>query len=661
MWAWLLLRVVVRSLDRATAAVPGASAADHDRVPARPGPVRARSGPEYHPPGTPPAVPSWERRRGVGGRDGRLRRAAGAGGAVVATSAPSSPASSPPRWSSRAAAVVVAMRIANGGPEPEGQNWWLVAWFVVGLAYAVAGTALLTRPGRRLLGGCFVVVGVAATIMAVATQYERLRRPTTLTPAGRGSPEPTAGPSRCAPACSPRSCRGSCCHRRARHAHALAWCEHGGGRRRARRHRRRRRPRPLELAATWVVAARRRRRPPLLGVPVVAQPATPVTRCRAGSLAGAVGAWLAVVPRASTSPSGGSPGATSCGRCCSLATVPLLVAGAVVEALREIPSRYHRVSHRVVEWTVLAAGIVVVYTGIVAGLGRLVGGSGPTWFLVAATGVIAVALEPGRHRVRRLVDRLVYGARDDPLAVVQRVVDHLGADSGDDLLPALVASLQRRAAPRRRGHRPAGARRLAAGRRDRAGDDPPARRRAAPPRRRRRPPRRRLGGRPVAARARRGDPRPAHRPAQPGRRLGAPGRRPAPVERGHRVGARGGAAAPAPRPPRRARTGPDRCLARPAHGRPPARALGERRRRVARRGRCSSASPTRSTPSSSSSSASSATCGRRRSTSSASSAPSPSSPARSTTICRSTSPCRRRRSSCRPPSRWRRTASSPRR
>ena len=49
--------------------------------------------------------------------------------------------------------------------------------------------------------------------------------------------------------------------------------------------------------------------------------------------------------------------------------------------------------------------------------------------------VIALALEPGRHHVRGLVDRLVYGVRDDPLAVVQRVVDHLGADSGDDLLP----------------------------------------------------------------------------------------------------------------------------------------------------------------------------------------------------------------------------------
>ena len=82
-----------------------------------------------------------------------------------------------------------------------------------------------------------------------------------------------------------------------------------------------------------------------------------------------------------------------------------------------------------------------MYTGTVAGLGRLVGGSAPTWFLVVASGVIAVVIEPGRHRVRQLVDRLVYGNRDDPLAAVQRVVDHLGADSGDDLLPGLVATL----------------------------------------------------------------------------------------------------------------------------------------------------------------------------------------------------------------------------
>ena len=71
------------------------------------------------------------------------------------------------------------------------------------------------------------------------------------------------------------------------------------------------------------------------------------------------------------------------------------------------------------------------------------GGNGPTWFLVAATGAIALIAEPARHRTQRLVDRLVYGARDDPLGVVQRVVDHVGTDTGDDLLPALVISLER--------------------------------------------------------------------------------------------------------------------------------------------------------------------------------------------------------------------------
>jgi signal transduction histidine kinase len=126
-----------------------------------------------------------------------------------------------------------------------------------------------------------------------------------------------------------------------------------------------------------------------------------------------------------------------------LATVPLLVAGAMVEALRRSSAGLEQTSHRVLEWAVLAAGIGVVYTGLVGGLGSLFGKNGPTWFLVATTGAIALIAEPARHRIQRLVDHLVYGARDDPLGVVQRVVDHVGTDTGDDLLPALVISLER--------------------------------------------------------------------------------------------------------------------------------------------------------------------------------------------------------------------------
>ncbi len=332
--------------------------------------------------------------------------------------------------------LVVAMRIVNGGTEPEGQNWWLVAWFVLGLAYTVAGTALLTRPGRRLLGGCFVVVGVAATMMAIVTQYE-----------GYAADHADAGWSWIARAdrwaeplfagvlaglvpwllLSPPP----------RHR-MVAWTSTAvgvgvlvataAG------------PRPLELVATWFVVASATAATAALAVRWwrSSDSGDPL----AGWLfAGAAAAWIALVPPSLDLAQWRLPGRDVVWPVLLLATVPLLVAGAVIEALREIPSRYHRISHGVVEWTVLAAGIVIVYTGTVAGLGRLVGGSAPTWFLVVASGVIAVVIEPGRHRVRQLVDRLVYGNRDDPLAAVQRVVDHLGADSGDDLLPGLVATL----------------------------------------------------------------------------------------------------------------------------------------------------------------------------------------------------------------------------
>ncbi len=47
-----------------------------------------------------------------------------------------------------------------------------------------------------------------------------------------------------------------------------------------------------------------------------------------------------------------------------------------------------------------------------------------------------------RRWIRTAVDRLVWGARDDPLEVVRGVVEQVGADSGDELLPALAASLR---------------------------------------------------------------------------------------------------------------------------------------------------------------------------------------------------------------------------
>ena len=155
-------------------------------------------------------------------------------------------------------------------------------------------------------------------------------------------------------------------------------------------------------------------------------------------------AWLAVVPDGLDVIDWSLAGRDVVWAVLLIATVPLLVVGALIDELRRVPSDAEQLSHRSLEWALLAAGIVVIYTVVVAGLGRLVGGSGPTWLLVAATGCHRPGDRAGApQRIRHLVDRLVFGSRDDALAVVQRIVDHVGTDTGDDLLPALARSLER--------------------------------------------------------------------------------------------------------------------------------------------------------------------------------------------------------------------------
>jgi signal transduction histidine kinase len=340
-------------------------------------------------------------------------------------------------------AVVVGLRAANEGAEPEGQNWWLVAWLVTGLAYSLAGVLLVARPRRRAVGSALAVVGASSLIVPLAVQY-------------RGYEASIAGPPRwpwladadawarplaaaalvalVPPALilAPRS------DRRVAAAVATAvtatvalvvasavdW-------------------RPVEAAAAWVVAG--------LGLLWIAWLGIGWWRGRgvAGDplagwlLTGAVVAWLAVIPSGLDLVDWSLAGHDVVWAVLLITTVPLLVVGALIGELRRVPSDAEQLSHRGLEWALFTAAIVVIYTVVVAGLGRLVGGSGPTWLLVAATGAIALAIEPARRRIRELVDRLVFGSRDDALAVVQRIVDHVGTDTGDDLLPALVRSLER--------------------------------------------------------------------------------------------------------------------------------------------------------------------------------------------------------------------------
>jgi two-component system NarL family sensor kinase len=362
--------------------------------------------------------------------------------------------------------LVIALRVANAGAEPEHQNWWLVAELVLGLAYVPSGVLLSARPDRRLLGATFLVVGVAALVDALATQYmgytvgraEAAGWPGfaslstwawVLGSAVLATLVVLALPARTSTGRGPAlvgGLVGAAGIGLQLLPHVTAPWPTGLG------------PNPLEVSRGSIhhlfqLAGD-------VGAVVVGLVASLAVALMASQwrirrrvsddplpgwlLGGALVAWLAVVPPTIGLIGRHLPAPDVVQPLLLLATVPLLAIGALVDLGREAPSGLDRVSHRFVEWVLLAAGIVVIYTGVVAGLGRLVGGSGPTWFLVASTGAIALLVEPARRGLRSLVDRLVYGSRDDPLALVRQVMDHVSsAGEGDELLPSLATSLGR--------------------------------------------------------------------------------------------------------------------------------------------------------------------------------------------------------------------------
>jgi signal transduction histidine kinase len=155
-----------------------------------------------------------------------------------------------------------------------------------------------------------------------------------------------------------------------------------------------------------------------------------------GVVAAVLGAFPAVIPVHDL------PGADVVGPLLLMATVPLLVVGSLVATVRD--ESLSLASYRFLVWTVLLAGIAVVYTAIVAGSGALLGANGPAWLLVAATGLIALAMEPARRTAHRWVENVVYGERDDPLALVRHVVEHATTTVDvDALLPSVATTLGR--------------------------------------------------------------------------------------------------------------------------------------------------------------------------------------------------------------------------
>ena len=99
------------------------------------------------------------------------------------------------------------------------------------------------------------------------------------------------------------------------------------------------------------------------------------------------------------------------------------------------------VLNRTLVYVTLSALIAGVYAGLVA-LPGLAGWGASGDGDVPAAVVAALCLLPARDRVQRLVNRLMYGQRDEPFAVVSRIASHLEtAADPEQLLERLLGSI----------------------------------------------------------------------------------------------------------------------------------------------------------------------------------------------------------------------------
>src|SRR5439155_25581116 len=99
------------------------------------------------------------------------------------------------------------------------------------------------------------------------------------------------------------------------------------------------------------------------------------------------------------------------------------------------------VINKAVVFGALAAGITIVYVGVVVGVGAAVGSRGrPNVGLsVAAPALAALLSQPLRTWARRLANRLVYGKRATPDDVLSVLGERISESSSlEDVLPRLA-------------------------------------------------------------------------------------------------------------------------------------------------------------------------------------------------------------------------------
>ena len=98
--------------------------------------------------------------------------------------------------------------------------------------------------------------------------------------------------------------------------------------------------------------------------------------------------------------------------------------------------------NRTLVYTALTVGVAALYGLVVGALGVLFQASNNLFVSLMATGLAAILVQPMRDGLQRLVNRLMYGERDDPYAVLSKLSRRLeGFLSPEATLPAVVETV----------------------------------------------------------------------------------------------------------------------------------------------------------------------------------------------------------------------------
>ncbi len=99
--------------------------------------------------------------------------------------------------------------------------------------------------------------------------------------------------------------------------------------------------------------------------------------------------------------------------------------------------------NRTLMYSILTTSVVGIYVLVVGTLGMLLQAQGNFLIALLATGLVAVLFQPLRERFQRGVNRLLYGQRDDPYAVLSGLGRRLEAALAPDaVLPTIVATVK---------------------------------------------------------------------------------------------------------------------------------------------------------------------------------------------------------------------------